>query len=89
MTKSKKSLFSKLEIKNKITEQTTSFESVKVEITSNGSLQTELKQEANKATRIARCLNDPKQRTKCKNICVIRPIPTYAAEARAYTINTK
>lgn len=66
-----------------------SFKSVRVEITSNRSLQTEFKQEANKAARISRCLKDTKQRTKGKNICVIWPILTYAAETRADTINTK
>lgn len=97
MTISKLPLRCKLELERKIIEQVMTIRYLGVELTSWGALQNEVMYQANKAARIAGCMNDIIWKNKYLNKetktriykAVIRPISTYACEVRADTSKTK
>ena len=97
MTISKFPLRCKLELERKIIEQVMVIKYLGVEITSWGSLQNEVVHQANKAARIAGCMNDIIWKNKFLNKeaktriykSVVRPILTYAVETRSDTSKTK
>ena len=95
LTISKEPLRCKLQIYNTTIEQVTSFNYLGVQITSSKDLNTEVRHQAIKASRISGCLNETIWSNKyLRNEAkvriyksVVRPILTYAAETRPNTAN--
>lgn len=87
----------KLQVDDNIIEQILTFNYLGVTIASYGDLHGEVSQQAQKATRVSGCLNQVIWKNKYLNIetkariykSVVRPVLTYAAEARADTSRTK
>ena len=97
MTTSKTPLRCKLEVDGKIIQQVMKFKYLGISISGFGDVEAEVREQTQKATRIAGCLNDTIWRnrnigTETKSRiykAVIRPIMTYTAETRPDTSKTK
>ena len=97
MTTSKTPLRCKLVVDGKIIHQEMKFKYLGVEISGYGDVETEVREQTNKAARIAACLNNTIWRNKHMRIetkariykATIRPIMTYTAETRPETTKTR
>ena len=93
---SKEPLKCTLQVYNTTIEQVMSFNYLSVQITSSKNLNTEVRHQASKASRISGCLNGTiwsnkylRNETKVRiHKSVVRPILTYAAETRTGTAKT-
>ena len=87
MTTSKTPLRCKLEVDGKIIQQVMKFKYLGISISGFGDVETEVRKQTQKATRIARCLNDTKWRNR--NIGTETKSRIYTAETRPDTSKTK
>jgi hypothetical protein len=73
------------------------FKYLGTEVTSNGAVQSEVQQQANKAARMSGCLNDMIWKNKCLRLetkvriykLAVKQIPTYSIKTRADICKTK
>lgn len=97
MTTSKIPTRCKLVVDDKIIQQVMKFNYLGIELSGYGDIELEVRQQTNKALRVAGCLNDTIWKNKYLNSgtkariykSVIRPIMTYTAETRPDTEKTK
>ncbi|XP_045463812.1 uncharacterized protein LOC123673370 [Harmonia axyridis] len=97
LTTSKIPIRCKLAVDDKIIQQEMKFKYLGIELSGYGDIELEVRQQTNKALRVAGCLNDTIWKNKYLHTetkariykSVIRPIMTYTAETRPDTAKTK